>query len=109
MTTWNYRILHEPNGTLTIREVTYDMDGHILTCSRDSVALQAESIDQLLHLLEDVREALRLPILMNTDLPSGENPPPVGEQVSISHAELIASLGLHPTPARRRTTKRKAS
>ena len=109
MTTWNYRVFREAAGDLVVREVVYDAHGQILSCSRDAVPVAAESIDALVQLLDELRSALRLPILSLADVPGAEGSPPVGQQLTFSHAEVLAALGLEQHPRRGGTTKRQAS
>lgn len=109
MTTWNYRVFREATGDLAIRAVFYDADGQLLSCSRDAVTVHAESIDALIQLIDDLKPALRLPILALDDIPSTGEPQPVGQQTTITHAELLAELGLGQPKGRARSPRRKAS
>jgi hypothetical protein len=109
VTTWNYRVFREAAGDLTIREVFYDTDGQLLSCSRDAIAVEATSIDALMQLIDDLNTALHLPVLTLADIPTDQVAQPGSAPITISHAELLAELGLTHTKGRTRTTKRKAS
>jgi hypothetical protein len=109
VTTWNYRVFREAAGELTIREVFYDTDGQLLSCSRDAMLVGAESINALIELIDDMKAALRLPILTLGDIPTEQTIQPVSPPTTISHAELLAELGLTHTKGRAHPAKRKAS
>jgi hypothetical protein len=109
MTTWNYRVFREATGDLAIRSVFYDANGQILSCSRDVIVVNAESIDGLIQLIDDMKAALRLPILSLADVPDERETQPIGQQITLSHAELLAELELSHPKRRTRATKRKAS
>jgi hypothetical protein len=109
MTTWDYRVFREANGDLTIREVFYSPDGELLGFSRDAVTVSAGSIDTLVQMMDDLKAALRLPILSLDDIPADLSPPMVGQQTTITHAELLAELGIDHPRKRGRPARQKAS
>lgn len=91
--TWNYRLFREENSDLVFREVFYDDNGEILTCSRDPIELWGESIDAITTLLEDLRAAITQPILTLADVP--KHPPAPAKsspQRTFSSQEAIALL-----------------
>lgn len=93
--TWNYRVFREENGDYVIREVFYDEDGCILSCTEDAVAPFGGSPEELAKDIEWFKEALDLPVLTLADIPcrsKGEGRRDRSE--NISHEQLVAELGL---------------
>jgi hypothetical protein len=98
MMAWNYRVFREADGGLSIREVFYESDGQIVACG-ESVRLEAGSISELTTLLDELSEALALPILTPVDVPPPSGPKPAkGQRKLVSHREVLARLGLVGEP-----------
>ncbi len=91
---WNYRVFREADGGLSIREVFYEQDGAILACG-EPAQMEADSINELAELLDDLRAALALPLLTLNDVPaSAEKPGARPEGQRLSHQAALAELGL---------------
>jgi hypothetical protein len=70
MITWNYRVFREENGDYIIREVFYDENGAIITCTLNAVEPLGSSLEELAADLASFQEALHLPILTLADIPT---------------------------------------
>jgi hypothetical protein len=95
MMTWNYRVFQEEDGDYVVREVFYDEEGAIVTCTTDAVEPVGGTLDELRQCLDDFRAALAQPVLTLKDIP--EATPRSQNQMpgkTISQAELRAQLGL---------------
>lgn len=102
MRTWNYRVFREETGEYVIREVFYDEDGAITGCTEDAVEPAGDSLAELARDLEHFKEALRLPVLTlaEVDAEIAKLPPRSSQkELTISHEELVAKLGLQSTQA----------
>jgi hypothetical protein len=69
MITWNYRVFREHDGDYIIREVFYDEQNNILTCTAGAVEPFGQTLGDLAADIESFREALTLPILSLDDIP----------------------------------------
>ncbi|MCA1991454.1 MAG: hypothetical protein LDL41_05320 [Coleofasciculus sp. S288] len=102
MIDWNYRVFQEANGDYIIREVFYAEDGSILGCTEKAVEPWGRSQEELARDIESFKEALTLPVLTLTDIPTGSTKQKRRQKRSknISHEQLMTELGLsHSSPS----------
>lgn len=93
----SYRVFQEENGQYTFREVFSERDGQIITYSQSAVAPVGGSLNELAEEVALLQEALTHPVLMTTELDveiAQRKKPERQGRKSISHAELLAKLGL---------------
>ncbi len=91
-----YRVFQEENGQYTIREVFRERDGKIITYGRTPVMPKGGSLADLAQEIEDLKEALALPVLTLAEVEAetaAQPPMPKRERKTISHAELMQKLG----------------
>jgi hypothetical protein len=91
--TWNYRVFREEHGVHVIREVYYNEDGSIATCTENAVEPMGDSFDELAADLLHFQRALSLPVLTLADIPEGK-PFDLDRGETISHEALMEKLGL---------------
>ena len=70
--TWNYRVVKEQakldeDAWCSIREVYYDKKGEIISWSADDIAPGGETVEELLEVLQLMRNCLDKPVLVETD------------------------------------------
>jgi hypothetical protein len=97
MTTWNYRVFREESGDYVIREVFYDADGSIISCTEDAVEPMGQSLEELTQDIEWFREALALPVLTLADVPSAAangQKELSDKRDHLSREEVMAEIGL---------------
>lgn len=99
---WTYRIVRDPAGRYSIREVFYENDGQLLHYSQQPVAPLGSSLEDLLHLIHHFQEAFNSPILALEDLEAQlPDPPPAKPLGDRSHTlslqEVLAQLNPAPT------------
>ncbi|MFN8505119.1 hypothetical protein [Kouleothrix sp.] len=104
MMTWNYRVFRENEHDYVIREVFYADDGTILGCTAEAVEPFGQSIDELARSIEDLKAALKLPVLTFDDIPQSD----AGEQSrkggsTVRQEDIRATLGLENASAPRKS------
>jgi len=92
-----YRVFQEENGHYSIREVFYERDGHMISYSTVPTAPLGGSISELTQELAWMVEALASPVLTIAEAEAevaknAARPKQAGK--TISHADLVAKLGL---------------
>ncbi|MBE9119158.1 hypothetical protein IQ249_25215 [Lusitaniella coriacea LEGE 07157] len=108
MITWNYRVFRDRDN-YCIREVFYLDDGTIGGCTERTITPTAQTLDALTQEIENLKEALQLPILTLEEVDTivaerPASPPRVSQSGSlrdrnsnISLEHLVAELGLDLT------------
>ena len=92
---WNYRVFKEANGDYIVREVFYDEDGSIISCTKNGVEPIGQSLEELTEDIEYYQAALTLPVLTLADIPKVAHTKRVRTQTNtISHEQLLQELGL---------------
>jgi hypothetical protein len=82
----------------TIRDVFYERDGKIIACG-EPVRLEAESIGELMALLEELGMALSLAVLTPDDVPSPSTMPAATTgRKTRSHRAVLTQLGIKKGP-----------
>ncbi|TAF52960.1 MAG: hypothetical protein EAZ61_07375 [Oscillatoriales cyanobacterium] len=94
MTTWDYRIIQEPEGDLAIREVFYDETNTIIGCTDTPIEPFGQTIDELRQCLADLQAALDRPILQLSDIPEPEPTPTKLSPDALSADDIRQQLGL---------------
>lgn len=99
MITWNYRVFRDTDG-YCIREVFYLDNGEIGGCTERPITPQGDTIEALIQDIENIKEALRLPVLTPEEVDAAVAaqpvPPPRDRSQNISIDQLVAELGLEP-------------
>jgi hypothetical protein len=97
---WTYRIVRDEIGRYSVREVYQERDGTLLTYSKTPVAPIGSSAEDLLHQMQNFRDAFELPILSIAELEAAlskqEKKSTKKTGANISLQELKAELGLEP-------------
>lgn len=65
---WTYRVVRDDKGRYSVREVFYERDGTLITYGKTPAAPVGSSSADLLHQLQELREAFDLPILSIEEL-----------------------------------------
>ena len=110
MMTWNYRVFREEDGDYVIREVFYEEDGSIISCTADAVEPVGSTLEELAQSIEDFKAALALPVLTLKDIP--ELSPALEKQKNgktISHEQLRRQLGFNDPQERSDTSSQTRS
>jgi predicted glycosyltransferase len=93
MITWNYRVFRESASSYVIREVFYDDQGDILSCTDSAVEPSGQTIEELAKDIEYFREALGLPVLTLADIPdTPATAPRHGQSQNTSMAQILQEL-----------------
>nr|WP_139088760.1 hypothetical protein [Oscillochloris trichoides] len=96
---WTYRIVRDEIGRYSVREVYQEEDGVIITYSKTPVAPIGSSAEDLLHQIQQLRDAFELPILSTSELES-VHASPKNEQstgTNITLQQLKEELGAEKT------------
>ncbi len=97
---WTYRVVRDEIGRYSVREVYQERDGTLLTYSKTPVAPIGSSAADLLHQMQNFRDAFELPILSIAELEAAlskqEKKSTKKTGANISLQELKAELGLEP-------------
>jgi hypothetical protein len=97
---WTYRVVRDEIGRYSVREVYQERDGTLLTYSKTPVAPIGSSAEDLLHQMQNFRDAFELPILSIAELEAALNKQEKKSTkktgANISLQELKAELGLEP-------------
>lgn len=97
MIEWDYRVFEEENGDYIIREIFYDEQGQIVSCTRNGVEPVGTSLEELTEQIDAFRQALSQPILTLEDVPQDyEERVYEPNQNNVSHEQIMAELGLLP-------------
>lgn len=62
--TWNYRVIKDSEGYLSIHEVYYDEDGAIVSWSKDPISPSGEDFEDISSDISYMKLALLKPILL---------------------------------------------
>lgn len=93
---WNYHVFREDNGDYIVREVFYEADGRIVSCTENAVEPFGRSLEELTENIESFKQAVALPVLTLADVPCEPKPKYKSDKSNnISHEQLLAELGLH--------------
>lgn len=93
----SYRVFQEENGQYVFREVFAERDGQIIAYSRNALTPVSGSLDELADEVASLQEAISQPVLTTRELDAiiAQGDKPVRQtRKPISHAELLAKLGL---------------
>lgn len=99
MMTWSYRVFREANGDYIIREVFYDEEGAILTCTANGVEPMGRSLEELAADITSFQEALQLPVLTLDDIPAphpSEDRHPRDRSQNTTLADMMRELVVEP-------------
>lgn len=94
---WTYRVVRDEIGRYSVREVYQERDGTLLTYSKTPVAPIGSSAEDLLHQMQNFRDAFELPILSIAELEAAlskqqqKSTKKTGANISLQ--ELKAELG----------------
>lgn len=93
----SYRVFQEENGQYVFREVFTEHNGRIIAYSRNALTPVSGSLDELADEIAALQRALVQPILTTAgvDVEIAQRDKPERQaRKTISHAELLAKLGL---------------
>ncbi len=92
---WTYRIVKDEIGRYSVREVYQEQDGTLITYSKTPVAPIGSSAEDLLHQIQQLRDAFKLPILSMSELesaiPAPQDKQPTGSNITLQ--QLKEELG----------------
>jgi hypothetical protein len=92
-----YRMFEETNGQYTFRELFCERDGRVIAYGKAPITPRGGSPRELAQELAGLQEALALPVLTVAAVEAiiAKQPPKTRQgRKTISHADLVAKLGL---------------
>lgn len=96
MINWDYRVFCEENGDHIIREVYYDENKEILSCTANAVEPWGETLEDLIKDLEAFKAATLLSVLTLADIPADSKKEKrqrnQKQKQNLTHEQLLAQL-----------------